>query len=291
MIVLSALPAYHEAAAASLSPLNAAWCGPLPEAKTLPQLGHLHLLLPLSNTAVSCAQTLVNPDQYLLLTPAETRPLTLAPAWPDADARLILLWLSPGFIAEIAAFLDIDPALGDLLSTIPLPQGDTLSCLLGLLAAALEPPFFQEEVEDLALEIVGEVLRHLRYRQRTVLSLAPHRTDTAADLLPRLLQARQFIAANYASTPKMREVAAHVALSEYHFARLFKAAFGETVHQFGLRLRLDEARRLLEVTNTAVTDVAFAIGYRSLSAFNRAFRLRFGQTPTAYRNRFQQTQS
>lgn len=100
------------------------------------------------------------------------------------------------------------------------------------------------------------------------------------------MQARQFIEARYLEPIKTKDIADHIALSEYHFARLFKTAFTMTVHQFVIRLRLNESRHLLEQTEHHITDVALMVGYNSLSAYINAFRRQFSVSPSIYRANF-----
>jgi AraC-like DNA-binding protein len=272
-----------------ISPLNAVWSGAIQNKVILPQLGHFYLVFPLAETAFSCAGTIIDNAHYMLLTDEEgERPFTLENTQPDnPDLQLLLLMLSPDFIADMAAFLNIPMPLRHLLNGIPLLQGDTVSHLLQDLKNTNQNAQNHEETEEIFMEIIGQILHLMSLRHRTLLSLLGRKQNTIIDLLPRMLQARQFIEARYLEPIKTQDAADHVALSEYHFARLFKAAFEVTVHQFVLRLRLDKARHLLESSTMSITDIAYAVGYNSLSAFINSFRRQFGMPPSAYRARFQ----
>lgn len=274
MIILTTLPT--DATDAPLTPLNAVWSGVVEATAPLPRLGHLALVCPLDEAAIACASTVVDGRHYILLLPAAERPFTLVNVSPG-PARLVVLLLSPGFITHLAEFLDIPTDLSTLLHGVPLLQGDAVSELLHLLA---QTGISRAEAEDIAFEVVGQMLQQLRLRHDALRRLAHHKDNTLDDLLPRLLAARQFIEAGYLEPLKTADVAAHVALSAYHFARLFKAAFEVTVYQYVLQLRLDRARHLLAAL--PVTEVALAVGYSSLSAFIHAFRRRYGITPSAY---------
>jgi transcriptional regulator GlxA family with amidase domain len=74
-------------------------------------------------------------------------------------------------------------------------------------------------------------------------------------------------------------------LSPWHFLRAFRAAFGETPHEYLTRLRIDRARELLTVTNRAVTDICFDVGFTSLGSFSTLFRRQVGVSPAELRRR------
>lgn len=284
LIFTSPLPPV-DAADAPVSPLNAIWYGRIPRHMSLPRLGHVFIMCPLGETIAACADTVVDSDHYLLLTnaaPDQPYRLDHLPR-TDGDARLLLLMLSPAFIAEMADFLSIPFDMTHLLHAVPLPQGDTLSQVLRLMADTLHDP---EQTEELFMEVVGQILRLLRLRHQTLVNLAHHKVATVNDLIPCLLQARQFIEANCLEAIQTPDAARYVGLSEYHFARLFKTAFDITMHQYVLRLRLNHARYLLELSEMSITDISLTVGYSSLSAFIHAFRHYNGITPSDYRAQF-----
>jgi AraC family transcriptional regulator len=74
-------------------------------------------------------------------------------------------------------------------------------------------------------------------------------------------------------------------LSTFHLHRVFTEVTGETPKHFTLRLRLGRAAVLLLATQESVLDIALSCGFQSHEAFCRAFRLRFGIAPSAYRER------
>jgi AraC family transcriptional regulator len=75
--------------------------------------------------------------------------------------------------------------------------------------------------------------------------------------------------------------------SPYHFHRVFRGMVGEPVAEYVRRLRLDQAAINLRHSKKSVTDLALRWGYDSLEAFTRAFRQRFGVSPSQYRNLMQ----
>ncbi len=87
----------------------------------------------------------------------------------------------------------------------------------------------------------------------------------------------------YAEPLDVRSVAAVAHVSEAHFIRSFRAAFGETPHRYLQRRRVERSMFLLRETDRSVTDICFDVGFQSLGTFSRTFREIIGETPTGYR--------
>ena len=81
----------------------------------------------------------------------------------------------------------------------------------------------------------------------------------------------------------LRSIAREACLSSFHFHRSFRAVFLETPHSYVTRRRLDRAAALLQRSDRAVIDVALDAGFENAAHFSRAFRRRFGCSPTGYR--------
>src|SRR5262249_13542040 len=72
--------------------------------------------------------------------------------------------------------------------------------------------------------------------------------------------------------------------SPYHFHRLFAAWMGETVGDYLRRRRVEiAAMRLAAQPRLAILDVALSVGFGSAEAFSRAFKARFGVSPSSWR--------
>ncbi|WIV97096.1 AraC family transcriptional regulator [Kinneretia aquatilis] len=85
-------------------------------------------------------------------------------------------------------------------------------------------------------------------------------------------------------TLDLSSLAERMHFSPFHFHRVFAAWMGETLGDYLRRRRLDVAALMLaQPEPRSVLEVALAVGFGSSEAFARAFKLRFGQTPTAWR--------
>jgi AraC-like DNA-binding protein len=74
-------------------------------------------------------------------------------------------------------------------------------------------------------------------------------------------------------------------VSEAHFARSFKEAFGVPPHRYLLTRRIERAAALLRDTDLPITDIAFETGWNSLGTFGRIFRDITGESPSELRRR------
>jgi transcriptional regulator GlxA family with amidase domain len=105
------------------------------------------------------------------------------------------------------------------------------------------------------------------------------------DLLRRLLRAkdRMDVASHEEWTVKRLARVSNV--SEAHFAREFKDAFGVPPHRYLLTRRIGRATALLRDTDMPITDIAFQTGWKSLGTFGRIFRDVTGESPGETRAR------
>src|SRR5262245_61261398 len=83
----------------------------------------------------------------------------------------------------------------------------------------------------------------------------------------------------------LQDLADVVGLSRYHFCSAFRTATGQTPFERLTALRMDLARRLLADRELCVTDIAFAVGYQTPSAFAARFRRHVGVAPSAFRRK------
>jgi len=104
-------------------------------------------------------------------------------------------------------------------------------------------------------------------------------------LVRRLLRAKDPMdAASHEDWPVRR--LAHVSgVSEAHFARSFKQAFGVPPHRYLLTRRIERATALLRETDLSITEIAFHTGWESLGTFGRTFRDITGESPSTIRAR------
>ncbi|MFI9173941.1 helix-turn-helix domain-containing protein [Streptomyces lincolnensis] len=99
----------------------------------------------------------------------------------------------------------------------------------------------------------------------------------------RMLRARDAMDRSYAQPLDVPALARIAHVSQAHFARTFRATFGETPHRYLQRRRVERAMFLLRETDRSVTDICFEVGFASPGTFSRTFRDIVGRSPRAYR--------
>ena len=96
-------------------------------------------------------------------------------------------------------------------------------------------------------------------------------------------RARDFIHLHFADEFSLGAVARVAGISPGHLSEKFKQVTGMNfVHYVG-QFRVQEACVRLEQSRRTISEIAFEVGFQSLSQFNRVFKKQRGQSPTAYR--------
>jgi transcriptional regulator GlxA family with amidase domain len=84
-------------------------------------------------------------------------------------------------------------------------------------------------------------------------------------------------------------LAARVAMSPRHFARVFREEVGQSPARFVECVRVEAARRALEESRRSVEEVASCVGFGTGETMRRAFLRQIGVGPSAYRERFSES--
>lgn len=92
-----------------------------------------------------------------------------------------------------------------------------------------------------------------------------------------------YIDANLSEKHELDKLAELAYLSKFHFHRIMKAHLDETLGNYINRIRLETAMKLLRYSEQPVKEIAYQIGYETVSAFSKSFRKMFGVSPTSIR--------
>jgi AraC-like DNA-binding protein len=135
---------------------------------------------------------------------------------------------------------------------------------------------------ELACAVLNDVVALSHERRRMATRLPVARRTTREELLRRLVRAEAYLA-DEGTDATLAGAARAAALSPFHLIRVFDAVFGQTPLAYAAAKRLDRARAALVGGTESIAEIAFAAGYESRNAFDRAFRRRFRVTPGALR--------
>jgi AraC-like DNA-binding protein/ligand-binding sensor protein len=101
---------------------------------------------------------------------------------------------------------------------------------------------------------------------------------------PMIRRARAYIAGHHGDPIGLDEVANAMHVSTFYFCKMFKKATGLTFTDYLGRVRVEQAKRLLLNPHLRVSEIAYAVGFQSLTHFNRMFRNLTGESPTRFRD-------
>ena len=96
-------------------------------------------------------------------------------------------------------------------------------------------------------------------------------------------KAREYIARNRTGSLSLPEVAKAAGASVFHFCKVFKKTTGLRFTDYVARVRLEDAKTELLNPNRRISEIAYDVGFQSLTQFNRVFKRIFGQSPTQFR--------
>jgi AraC family transcriptional regulator len=186
-------------------------------------------------------------------------------------------YLDPRFVAQIA-HESVDPDRVELLLT--LKTVDVLLHQIGLaLKASLEADGARSRfyADSMATAMAAHLLHHYSTRK--------HYFREHEDGLPKhkLRQAIEYIQAHLGEDISLSDIANQLDISQYYFCHLFKRSTGISPHQFLIRQRVEQAKRLLKQSDRTVMSIAMECGFANQSHFARCFRQCTGMNPNQFR--------
>jgi AraC-like DNA-binding protein len=100
---------------------------------------------------------------------------------------------------------------------------------------------------------------------------------------PMITKAKDFIREHHTEELSLPQVAQVANASPFHFCKMFKRATGLSFTNFVSRIRIERSKNLLINPQLRVSEIAYEVGFQSLTHFNRVFLKLLGQSPTEYR--------
>lgn len=227
----------------------------------------------------------VKEGQYLLVNPG--RPMdveyrsqqTVHGLCISLDEALLQKAFADATTAEetlLARPHDHTPVLPEFHETVF--SGDGLTMYLKKLLARDAGP--AGDHAETYIEIAQQLVAAQKTTRRQIANIRASKASTRKELFTRLNQARNLIDSDTTRQITIAELARECALSEFHFLRSFKDAFGCTPHQYHTARRLAIARDLLLERRRSVTEIAYLAGFSDIFSFSKTFRKHFMITPS-----------
>ena len=101
--------------------------------------------------------------------------------------------------------------------------------------------------------------------------------------MPSITKSRIYVDAHIEDDVSLGQVAHAVNVSANYFSELVKKATGINFVDYVSRVRVEKTKHLLLDQSRQITEIAFDVGFKSLSQFNRTLRRHVGMTPREYR--------
>ena len=98
-------------------------------------------------------------------------------------------------------------------------------------------------------------------------------------------KAKDMLTLNYNSEFNLKYISQEIGISESYFRRLFKQYYSLTPNEYIFKIRINRSMDLLLQTNLDILEIAYEVGFKSLSNFYKYFKEQVGYTPKEYRKR------
>ena len=130
------------------------------------------------------------------------------------------------------------------------------------------------------LDLVEKIIFHEYGNYLALKGIQSVKLETRKEILHRLKIAKQYMDGEYLSIEEINQVAVFCNMSEFHFFRSFRQAFGISPYQYLLNKRLETARQLIVSGHLSVTDIAAHCNFPDIYTFSKAFKRRYAVAPS-----------
>lgn len=134
-----------------------------------------------------------------------------------------------------------------------------------------------QKEHDSAVKLLGIFAQHLAMLSNQVFIQQENAEP------PVITKARAYIHEHQTEEISLGQVAKAVNMSSYYFCKTFKKVIGINFTDYVARVRIEKSKNLLLNPNLRISEIAFEVGFQSLTHFNRVFKKVLGQSPTEYR--------
>lgn len=132
------------------------------------------------------------------------------------------------------------------------------------------------------LDLVEKIIFHEYGNYLALNGIRSVKLETRKEILRRLKTAKQYMDSEYLDIDEISEVATFCNMSEFHFFRSFKQAFGIAPYQYLLNRRLQTAKELIKSGSMSVTQIATHCNFPDIFTFSKAFKRQFNIAPSQF---------
>ena len=144
--------------------------------------------------------------------------------------------------------------------------------------------FTHEEEDVFLLDLLQYLIGKEKKTLQKITRINASRQSVRQELFQRMLMAKDYIYGNYHLQEfSIDDLCKELAMSKFHFLRIFRDFFGSSPYQFLKMVRMEQARYLLEGTDLPVNEIAYQIGYEEANSFYPAFKSIYHKSPNNYR--------
>ena len=144
--------------------------------------------------------------------------------------------------------------------------------------AYFRTPVLSPREHDAVVKMLSIFAQHLSMVSNQVLVRQEHPEPAM------IAKAKEYILEHQAEDLTLTQVARAVNSSTFYFCKVFKKATGINFTDFVSRIRIEKAKNLALNPNLRISEIAFEVGFQSLTHFNRVFKKITGLSPTEYRS-------
>lgn len=144
---------------------------------------------------------------------------------------------------------------------------------------------YEQEVFGFELMIKSYFIQLLLriYRKASLVDFVADHTTQKEQHVQRILS---IINQNFENELSLDDLSKMVHLNKHYMCHCFKEITGFTIHKYIAKRRIDEAKKLLRMSNKSVGDISEAIGVFSIAQFSRLFKQNVGVSPQLFRKMY-----
>ncbi|BDD02777.1 helix-turn-helix domain-containing protein [Aureibacter tunicatorum] len=199
----------------------------------------------------------------------------------DEDAEVMIMQLYPDVLNKV-----YDNRLPEVLKT----AGKlTSQALMKVDSGLLVKEFFNGLRVCIEHDhVINEEFLKLKIQELILLLTAEDASGDVRQILGELFLSREYefrdiIHTHIYEDLRLEDLAFFAGMSLSTFKRKFRSVFGDSPAQYIKSKRLSEAKRLLDITNRRVSEIAFDCGFNDISYFSKSFSAEYGYPPSEYR--------